>query len=197
MRQTRLGTSHTDAEDSSTSNLDNPYTAGTIELPDLERSFENTSHRLNLTGAVDATQDIHGVSAADFLFTPDEQAAYFPELQSDILLAETAEELLRAEFERLVLQAQEEDVMGSLADIGSEEMLETASDQLPRPCERAPGVNEGDEQDLEAYLSGIPTDRQFPPYGTKTMFLLHCFMNTPHFRLPVPVRQLLFVLKRS
>ncbi len=23
------------------------------------------------------------------------------------------------------------------------------------------------------------------------MFLLHCFMNTPHFRLPVPVRRLL------
>lgn len=139
LRQSRLGTSHTEAEDGSTSNLDNPYTAGTIELQDLEKSFENTSQRITLTGAVDATQDIHGVSAADFLFTQDEQAAYFPELPSDILLTQTAEELLRAEFERLVLQAQEEDVMGSLADIGSEEMSETAPDQLPRPCERAPG----------------------------------------------------------
>lgn len=28
---------------------------------------------------------------------------------------------------------------------------------------------EGDEQDLEAYLSGIPADRRYPPYGSKTV----------------------------
>ena len=86
--------------------------AKTIPLPMVPHSTSDISRCLEpiFTGSIDPTEDINGVSAGDFHFTPQEQAAYFPGEVDQMSESKQLEELLRAEFQRLSLASLEKEL---------------------------------------------------------------------------------------
>ncbi|CDO75161.1 hypothetical protein BN946_scf184866.g2 [Trametes cinnabarina] len=122
------------------------YTAPAVALQNC--APQTISNQLEPSGipgySRDLGIDLNGIGDVDFDFTPEQQQAYFPAHVDDTERLEEAQEQLRGEFERLSFQALEEDLDGTLP------------------------ADEADGEDLDEYLSGIPRDRQYPPYGSKT-----------------------------
>ncbi|KDQ56513.1 hypothetical protein JAAARDRAFT_294108 [Jaapia argillacea MUCL 33604] len=116
-------------------------------------------------------EDCNGISGANFDFTPEEEALYFPGIPTPEI-AEKEQERLRREVERMMVEAIEDDLEGLDKDV-------TVSNIAHEMRNLGLEADEGDEEDLHAYLHGVAIDHDFAPYPTKTMFLLDVLDNLP------------------
>ncbi|OJT12655.1 hypothetical protein TRAPUB_10798 [Trametes pubescens] len=166
--------------------LEGPYRADPLALPGSSRVVENPGNTDPIiTGfGGDFSKDVNGIGATDFNLTYEEQEAYFPVTEDPVAVLEDAQALLQAQFERLALRSVEDELIelqdNEPAGLARDRWHDFASgnEQLSSSnivIERLIAFGgteynaEQDEQDLEAYLSGIPADRRYPPYGSKTV----------------------------